>query len=124
MSQLDQINKDINKTLDNISRINGEINEYAKKTTEILDQQSEKLDKIEKSVNVTDEKITNANHTIDKIIVDKKKGFFNGIAIGATTTGIGLTIGAFATGNIPLGIVSLAMTGIIGGGAAIINKIM
>lgn len=123
-TELEEINKDINSTLDNITRLNGEIFDYAKKSSELLDQQSEKLDKIDKSVNVTNEKISGANNTINKIMSDKKRGFFNGIAAGATTTGIAVTAGAFATGNIPLGISTLVITGIIGGGAAIINKFL
>lgn len=124
MSQLDQINKDINETLDNISRINSEISDNAKKTNELLNQQNEKLNKIEESVNISDEKITKANNIVGKIMSDKNKGFFNGIAVGATTTGIAVTAGAFATGNVPLGVTALFVTGIISGSAAIINKIL
>lgn len=122
--ELKKINEDINSTLDNISRLNNEIFDYAKKSSELLDQQSEKLDKIDKSLGSTEEKISNANDTINKIMSDKKKGFLNGIVTGATTTGIAVTAGAFATGNIPLGISALIVTGIIGGSAAVINKIL
>ena len=123
-TELERINKDIGYTLDNISKLNNEILDYAKKSGEVLDQQSEKLDKIGKSVDVTDEKISNANKTINKIMSDKKKGFLNGIAAGVATTGIAVTVGAFATGNIPLGISMLAVTGIVSGSATIINKLL
>lgn len=124
IEQSKQIDEDFNKRLDNISLLAEEILQEAKQTNNILNQQNEKLEKIEDKVYDTNNKIGIANRNIRKILSDKNISFINGLSTGAVVSGVTIgTVGILGFGSLPVLGVSLAFTGLVVTGTIVVNKI-
>jgi Mg2+ and Co2+ transporter CorA len=116
----EDINREINKKLDNISNLTIDLIKESKDIGNKLDDQTKKIDEIYDNCDIINSKITKANRNINNIM---NLNINNILTVGGVVGCAGIGTIGLVTGSIPIIATSVATGGLVIGGHYFVKKI-